>query len=110
MDLKQAFGTNVRHHRRAAGMTQERLAELVDISIETIGKIERGVAAPSFDTAEKIAAALDLPAIALFGAGKEALPKGRRGQLLALVQQSLADMNDEQMARAANMLDAFMGR
>jgi len=110
VDLKQAFGTSVRHHRRAAGMTQERLAELVEVSIETIGKIERGVAAPSFDTAEKIASALDLPAVALFGAGREASPKGERGKLLARIQQSLADMNDEQMARAANMLDAYLGR
>lgn len=110
MDLKQAFGTSVRHHRRAAGMTQENLAELVEVSIETIGKIERGVAAPSFDTAEKIASVLGLSPLTLFGTGKDALPKGERGKLLGRIQQSLADMNDEQMARAANMLDAFMGR
>ena len=110
MDLKRAFGTNVRHHRRAAGMTQERLAELVDVSIETIGKIERGVAAPSFDTVEKIAFALDLPAIALFGAGDEAMPKGERGKLLVRIHAILTDMNEDQMARAANMLYAFMGR
>lgn len=110
LELKQVFGAGVRHHRRASGMTQERLAALVDLSVETIGKIERGAAAPSFDTVEKIADALGLPSVALFGAGTDALPKGERGKLLARIQQALADMNDEQMARAANMLDAFMGR
>jgi transcriptional regulator with XRE-family HTH domain len=110
MGLKQAFGTQVRHHRRAAGMTQERLADLVDVSIETIGKIERGVAAPSFDTVEKIAAALGLSPLALFGATDAATPTGERGKLLSRIQQSLAAMNDDQLARTANMIDAFMGR
>ena len=91
-------------------MTQEHLAELVEVSIETIGKIERGVAAPSFDTAEKIAAALGLPSLALFGAGNEATPKGERGKLLVRIHATLGDMNEDQMARVANMLDAFMGR
>ena len=110
MDLKRAFGTNVRHHRRAAGMTQESLAERVEVSIETIGKVERGVAAPSFDTVEKIAFALDLSPLSLFGAGAEVIPKGERGKLLDHIYATLADMNEDQMARAANMLDAFMGR
>jgi transcriptional regulator with XRE-family HTH domain len=91
-------------------MTQEALAERVDVSIETIGKIERGAAAPSFDTVERIAAALDLPAVGLFGIGREALPRGERGKLLARIQHTLSDMNDDEMARAANMLDAFIGR
>ncbi|MBN8967485.1 MAG: helix-turn-helix transcriptional regulator [Rhizobiales bacterium] len=110
MDLKQAFGTNVRHHRRAAGMTQESLAESVDVSVETIGKIERGVAAPSFDTVEKIALALGLPPLALFGVGDDATPKGERGKLLMHIHAVLADMNADQLARTASMLDAFMGR
>lgn len=110
MKLKREFGISVRHHRRAADMTQERLAELVDVSIETIGKIERGVAAPSFDTVEKIAAALDVPPPALFGAGERVQPKGERGKMLAHIQGALAEMNDEQMARVAKMLDAFIGR
>ena len=110
MELKQEFGINVRQHRRAISMTQERLAELVDVSIETIGKIERGVAAPSFDTVEKIASALGLPAPALFGAGDHRHPKGERGKLIARINGTLGDMNDEQMARVAKMLEAFIGR
>jgi transcriptional regulator with XRE-family HTH domain len=93
----------------AAGITQERLAELVELSIETIGKVERGVAAPSFDTVERIAKALDLPPLTLFGA-HQAVPKGARGRLLTRIQQSLADLNEDQLARVAKMLDAFMGR
>lgn len=109
MDLKQALGSNIRHHRRAKGMTQEAVAERVEVSIETIGKIERGVAAPSFDTVERIAAALELPPLALFGVGEEAAPKGERGRLLARINATLSGMNEDQMARAAKMLEAFVG-
>lgn len=109
MDLKQALGANIRHHRRAQGMTQEALAEAVGVSIETVGKIERGVAAPSFDTVERIAAALGLPPLALFGVGEAAAPHGERGRLLARINAMLSGMNENQMARAAKMLEAFVG-
>lgn len=109
MDLRTAFGAQVRHHRKASGLTQEELAGRVDLSIETIGKIERGVAAPSFDTVERIAAALSLPPLALFGVGAQASPAGDRGRLLARINSTLAGMNDDQLARTARMLEAFVG-
>ena len=107
MDLQLLFGANVRHHRKAKGWTLERLAELVGVSQETIGKIERGKAAPLFETAEKIAAALDVPASVLFGA--DALPGvGERARLLADIHRTLSRMNDDQLGRAARMLKVFV--
>ena len=38
----KAFGDNVRRVRVSKGMTQERLAELVDLNIRTVQKIEAG--------------------------------------------------------------------
>ncbi len=38
----RVFGANVRRERIAKGMTQEKLAELVDVNIRTIQKIEAG--------------------------------------------------------------------
>jgi transcriptional regulator with XRE-family HTH domain len=109
VDLKQAFGAQVRHHRRARDLTQEDLAQRVEVSIETIGKIERGVAAPSFDTVERIAAALDLPPLALFGVGEGSTPRGERGRLLVRINGTLSGLNDEQLARVVKMLEAFAG-
>ena len=108
MELQQVFGANVRHYRRSQGWTQEGLAERVGVTYETIGKIERGVAAPSFETATKIAEALGLQPPALFGA--EPSPPGDRGRLLAHIHATLSKMNDEQLARAGKMLDAFLGK
>jgi len=38
----RTFGANVRRERVAKGMTQERLAELADLNLRTIQKIEAG--------------------------------------------------------------------
>ena len=108
MELQRLFGVNVRHHRKARGWTLEQLAGQVGVSRETIGKIERGAAAPLFETAEKIAAALDVPAPVLFGAGP--MPgAGERARRLTDIHQTLSRMNDDQLDRAAKMLKAFVG-
>ncbi|WP_341643281.1 hypothetical protein [Thauera sp. SDU_THAU2] len=79
------------------------------MSRETIGKIERGVAAPLFETAEvKSAAALDIPAPVLFGADAM-LGTGERASLLTDIHRTLSRMNDDQLDRAAKMLKAFVG-
>ena len=110
MELQTLFGANVRNHRKAKGLTQEALAERVEVSMETIGKIERGAAAPTFATAEKLAAALDVRVTALFGNQPDSLPEGGRGKLLAHISRSLSGMNDDQLSRIAKMIDAFTGK
>jgi transcriptional regulator with XRE-family HTH domain len=108
MELQLLFGANVRHHRKAKGWTLEHLAGLVGVSRETIGKIERGKAAPLFETAEKIADALGVSAPILFGAGPSA-GSGERTRLLTDIHATLSRMNDDQLGRAAKMLKAFLG-
>jgi transcriptional regulator with XRE-family HTH domain len=108
MELQRLFGANVRHHRKAKGWTLEQLSGQTGVSRETIGKIERGVAAPLFETAEKIAAALEVPAPVLFGA-EASLGRGERARLLNEINGTLSRMNDDQLGRAAKMLKAFVG-
>jgi transcriptional regulator with XRE-family HTH domain len=38
----RAFGQNVRRERMAANLTQEKLAEMVELNIRTLQKIEAG--------------------------------------------------------------------
>src|SRR5439155_13564535 len=58
-----AFGTLLRRHRIAAGLTQEELAERAGISQRSISDMERGVPhRPRPDTVALLAAALDLSA------------------------------------------------
>lgn len=108
MELLRIFGANVRQHRRAQRLTLEELAAATGLSRETIGKIERGAAAPLFETAEKIASALGLHPTSLFLTTPE-LP-GMRGQHITAINQTLADLNEDQLARVEKMLRAFAGR
>src|SRR5919109_3133753 len=56
-----AFGTLLRRHRIAVGLTQEELAERARISRRSIGDLERGVSlTPHRDTLALLADALDL--------------------------------------------------
>jgi transcriptional regulator with XRE-family HTH domain len=47
-------------------MTQERFAEVLEISVDFLSLIERGVNAPSFETLETISKRLRVPVAHLF--------------------------------------------
>jgi transcriptional regulator with XRE-family HTH domain len=64
--LRKKFGERLREIRAQRGMTQERFAETLDISVDFLSLIERGINAPSFDTLEKMAKRLRLPVTDLF--------------------------------------------
>ncbi|MFL5760052.1 MAG: ATP-binding protein [Thermomicrobiales bacterium] len=72
-----AFGTLLRRHRVAAGMTQEELAERSGLSTRGISDLERGARnAPQADTLEFLTAALKLnpPELSLFEAAARRRP------------------------------------
>ena len=50
MDALEAFAANLRRARETAGLTQERLAELVDLHMTDVGRIERGERDPSVNS------------------------------------------------------------
>jgi transcriptional regulator with XRE-family HTH domain len=53
------FGANVRRERNARNLTQERLAELADLNIRTIQKIEAGKLNVLITTAIRLQRALN---------------------------------------------------
>ncbi len=59
--LRKLFGEQVRKHREAVGLTQEKLAEKIGIHRTYIGSIERAEQSVSLDNAERIAQALKVP-------------------------------------------------
>lgn len=64
--LKEKFGKRLTQVRRDQGLTQEQLADMTDLTIETISNIERGVHSPRFSNLEKIANSLRLQVRELF--------------------------------------------
>jgi transcriptional regulator with XRE-family HTH domain len=47
-------------------MTQERFAEVLDISVDFLSLVERGISAPSFETIEKMSRRLRVSVADLF--------------------------------------------
>ena len=64
--LEKLFGKKLREIRKERGLTQEQLAEKVNVSYQAISNIERGLTGPSFSTLADIAKALKVKPKELF--------------------------------------------
>lgn len=99
-DLLGLLGKRISKYRRAAGLTQERLADRLSVAPETVSRMERGVNAPSVVTLGKIAGLLGVGVHDLFSqetvtTEKEValdclvtLLRGRQVEEIRLVQQT----------------------
>ena len=56
--IKKRLGQRIASLRKKAGLTQEKLAEKTDYSVEFISFVERGINAPSVEGCARVAAAL----------------------------------------------------
>ena len=65
-NLRRKFGENLRQLRLSRGLTQERLAEKSDLSVDAVRRIEWGTISPSLDTLSKLATGLDISLTTLF--------------------------------------------
>ena len=59
--LRRQFGKKLRAIRKSRSMTQEQFSELLDISIDFLSLIERGLSAPSFESIESFSITLGIP-------------------------------------------------
>ena len=65
-NLKKLLGKRIKELRLARKMTQEQLAELVDIGAASLSKIEIGMYHPTGENLEKIAEALNVEPYELY--------------------------------------------
>lgn len=72
MGIKKVFGENVRHYRKLKNLTQEKLAEMIDVSPKHLGVIERGEAFVSAELLEKLSSFLENLVSSLFYCETEA--------------------------------------
>lgn len=61
----EKIGTRVREARERLGVSQQDLADLSEVNVATLGKIERGVQSPNLASLVKIATALEVDASTL---------------------------------------------
>lgn len=65
-DLKSKLGKRIQELRKSKGLTQEKLAELINIDIPNLSNIERGKKFMTVTTLEKIISVLDIEESELF--------------------------------------------
>lgn len=82
-DLAKLFGERVKALRAEHGFSQVDLAERAQISEEWVRRIERGAAAPSFQTIHALATALDVGYAELFA---ETAPQGAEARFAAALE------------------------
>ena len=66
LHLRSVLASNIKARRKAQGLTQEALAEMVNTATTYIAMIESEKRTPSFKMIEKIAEALKIEATTLF--------------------------------------------
>lgn len=88
MSLKKQFGKKLKAIREAKGLTQQEFAELVNLQPNTVGQIEIGYRAVSFDTIEKIVKNLNIDYCDLFDF-KEVRTESRLAKTIIKLTQKL---------------------
>lgn len=56
--MAQSLGRNVRRFRKERGLSQEALADEVELAVTYVGQIERGLRNPTLDVVERLAKVL----------------------------------------------------
>ncbi len=64
---RDLLARNLRSQRRLRGLSQEALADAAGLHRTYVGSVERGERNVSVDNIERLAAALDVPIVDLFG-------------------------------------------
>ncbi|MBL3808543.1 helix-turn-helix transcriptional regulator [Streptomyces sp. BRB081] len=67
LDRRRALGCRIADHRRAAGLSQDQLADRVGVERRTIQRYEAGTRDPGYSDLVLIADALDAPLAKLVG-------------------------------------------
>lgn len=65
-NTKELLGARIREIRKSRGLTQEQLAEIIDVEQKHVSRIEVGKNYPTIDRLEKIAEALDVSMMTFF--------------------------------------------
>tara|TARA_R110002110_G_scaffold279361_2_gene494421 strand:+ start:1365 stop:1595 length:231 start_codon:yes stop_codon:yes gene_type:complete len=60
MDIRVVFASNLKHYRRARGLTQAALAAAMDVDRAHVSAMERGQQNVTLQTLQRVAAHLDV--------------------------------------------------
>ncbi len=92
MDIKKIFGEKIKRLRKSKNLTQEQLAEMINIAPKNLSKIEVGACFVSAETLENLVVALDTTTEELFANNHIKL----QDELLAGIYENLNKVNCNQ--------------
>ena len=72
-DLRKALASNMKYYRKRLGISQEKLAEMADITDNYVALIETGKRFPSVNMLERIAKVLQRDTLELFSLKRDEL-------------------------------------
>lgn len=104
--LQKFLGSQVRLYRDRKKLSQIELAERMGVSKETVGKIERGTAAPSFKTIDSLCRELGISPRNLFPAGKYERHKPASSALERLISKAW-EFNDTELNWVLELLETI---
>lgn len=105
METKQLLGKRVKSLRQDRGLTQERLAERTNLSVNYLSRIERGLENPTLATMLRLAQALKIEPLDLFTVEHE-LPDHRA--LRQLLGRLVKEVKDDQVGQVVKVLRSLL--
>ena len=104
-NIQQALGERIKSIRTKKGLSQQKLAELSDLSYKYIGEVERAQQNPTILTLHKIATGLEVPLSELIHIEKFEISRQEAEQeIQRLIQDALKTMPDEDLPRLLALL------
>lgn len=110
MSLEHSVGIRIRAFRKQRGLTQERLAEIVERTPDSISQIERGINLPKFETLWRLAEALEVPVSSFFAGLSEEASNPQREELLAELSARVAELTDRELEKLLDVVRSLWDR
>jgi transcriptional regulator with XRE-family HTH domain len=103
MDVRELIGKRIKGLRQGEGISQEVLAEKIDMSPKYLSSIERGKENPTLGTFIKLAQALDVEVSELFSYEHERPKK----ELTELISRALKQSDEDKFRLTAKIIKAI---
>ncbi|NHV27595.1 helix-turn-helix domain-containing protein [Burkholderia sp. D-99] len=100
--LAARVGTAIAEQRRARGLTQAKLAEMIDLEQEAISRWERGTRMPTLHRLQQLSDALDCSVDQLLRRGSR-----RPDDQLAMIADALDELDSDERTLVVNFVQQF---
>lgn len=104
-ELARLVGKAIAHQRQQRGLTQEAVAERLEIGMEAVSRMERGVVVPTIVRLAELAHIFDCELVDLL---RETSPRPQEQAII--LSQQLATLNNDDRQLVMGMMTALIGR